>query len=91
MEAAAAEATRAAQQMAEQLGGLIGCCTRRKGQPGYSSEREEYDSLKTALQKKQEEVRALQEQVQALDRKPKPDEAITTARHLPVAEEAPNA
>lgn len=43
------------------------CCTRRKGS---STERREYDNLREALARKQEEVRRLQEQCAALEARP---------------------
>jgi small-conductance mechanosensitive channel len=50
--------------LADTMHGLL-CCTRRKAGFGNAEEKE-YTDLRAALQKKQEEVRALQEEVDAL-------------------------
>ena len=49
------------------------CCASRKQPPN------EYDQLRKALEKKQHEVRRLQEQVDALEKAPTPMPAARTA------------
>ena len=59
---------------------MAACCTTRKEPPN------EYDQLRKALQKKQEEVRRLQDQVDALEKAPSPMPAVPSRRGLDASE-----